>query len=352
VKIGLTYDLRDEYRRLGYGEEETAEFDSVETIQAIENALASLGHNTDRIGHIAALTTRLAAGERWDLVFNIAEGLNRLSREAQVPALLDAFRIPYTFSDPVALALTLHKGMAKHVVRDLGIPTPDFAVAHDHSDLEGIRLPLPLFVKPVAGGSSMGISPAAKICEQGRLLPACRALWTRFRQPVLVESFLEGREFTVGVVGAGSGAKALGVMEILLQPEAEPGVYSYANKRDYQTRVCYRLAERSLAEQAMVLALKVWKGLGCRDAGRVDLRCDSRGELNFLEVNPLAGLHPENSDLVILCRLLGISYQQLIRIIMESVEERLRPDLVFGPLPDGRGSVGLVDGTKVTEPRA
>lgn len=332
MKIGLTYDLRDEYRRLGYGEEETAEFDSLETIQGIESALESLGYQTDRIGHIGALTARLAAGERWDLAFNIAEGLNGLGREAQVPALLDAFRIPYTFSDPVALALTLHKGMAKHVVRDLGIPTPDFAVVHDDFELEGMRLPLPLFVKPVAGGSSMGISPAAKICELESLLPACRELWTRFGQPVLVESFLEGREYTVGVVGTGSGTKALGVMEILLQPEAEPEVYSYANKRDYQTRVCYRLANGGLAERATDLALKVWKGLGCRDAGRVDLRCDSRGELNFLEVNPLAGLHPEHSDLVILCRLLGIGYQQLIRIVMESVEERLRADLKAAPV--------------------
>jgi D-alanine-D-alanine ligase len=324
VNVGITYDLRDEYLRQGCGEEQTAEFDSLETIQAIESALASLGYQTGRIGHIAGLTTRLAAGERWDLVFNIAEGLNGLGREAQVPALLDAFRIPYTFSDPVTLALALHKGMAKHVVRDMGIPTPDFAVVHDDSGLDGIRLSLPLFVKPVAAGSSMGISPAAKICDPGTLLPACRALWKRFRQPVLVESFLAGREFTVGVVGTGSSARALGAMEILLQPEAEPEVYSYANKRDYETRVRYRLADGEVAERAMELALRVWKGLGCRDAGRVDLRCGGSGELNFLEVNPLAGLHPEHSDLVILCRLLDIGYRQLIGIVMESAGERLR----------------------------
>ena len=124
VTVGLTYDLRDDYRRLGYSEEETAEFDSVQTVEALEAALAAAGCRTDRIGSIHQLTRRLADGARWDLVFNIAEGLRGFGRESQVPALLDAYDIPYTFSDPMVLALTLHKGMAKRVVRDLGLPTP------------------------------------------------------------------------------------------------------------------------------------------------------------------------------------------------------------------------------------
>ena len=118
MKIGITYDLRDDYIAEGYTEEETAEFDHPRTIAAIEDTLQSLGYETDRIGHIRALARRLVAGNRWDLVFNIAEGLRGFGREAQVPALLDAWEIPYTFSDPLVLSLTLHKGLTKRVIRD------------------------------------------------------------------------------------------------------------------------------------------------------------------------------------------------------------------------------------------
>ncbi len=128
MTIGLTYDLRSEYLAAGFGEEETAEFDRDDTIDAIETALQELGYETDRIGTARTLTSRLSQGDRWDLVFNIAEGLNGIGREAQVPALLDIFNIPYTFSDPMVMSLTLHKGMTKRIVRDAGIPTVDFHV--------------------------------------------------------------------------------------------------------------------------------------------------------------------------------------------------------------------------------
>ncbi|MBX6321056.1 MAG: D-alanine--D-alanine ligase, partial [Rhodospirillaceae bacterium] len=123
MRIGLTYDLREAYLAAGYGEEETAELDSIETVEAVEGVLRRRGFETDRIGSVRDLAARLVAGDRWDLVFNFAEGLHGIGREAQVPALLDAWRIPYTFSDPLVLSLTLHKGMTKRVVRDAGIPT-------------------------------------------------------------------------------------------------------------------------------------------------------------------------------------------------------------------------------------
>ena len=153
VKIGITYDLRDDYIAEGYTEEETAEFDHPRTIAAIEETLRDLGYETDRIGHLRALTRRLVAGDRWDLVFNIAEGLRGFGREAQVPALLDAWEIPYTFSDPLVLSLTLHKGLTKRVIRDLGIPTPDFAVVETPEEIAAVALPFPLFAKPVAEGT-------------------------------------------------------------------------------------------------------------------------------------------------------------------------------------------------------
>jgi len=264
VKIGITYDLREDYLSRGLAEEDVAEFDSVETIQAIEGALAVLGHQTHRIGSIRSLTSDLAAGQRWDLVFNIAEGQNGFGRESQVPALLDAYDLPYTFSDPIVLGLTLHKAFAKHIVRDKGIDTPDFEVFERDTDLDGFRLPFPVFAKPVVGGSSMGISRASKICDPHALLSACQRLRNRFRQPVLVECFLPGREFTVGIVGTGPAARALGALEILLQPEAEPEIYSYANKRDYERLVRYRMADYGTAQPLMDLGLRVWKGLHCR----------------------------------------------------------------------------------------
>ncbi len=322
MKIGITYDLKEDYLREGYSEEDAAEFDGAETIWAIESSLRSLGHSTDRIGHVRSLAGRLVQGDRWDLVFNIAEGLRGFGREAQVPALLDAFGIPYTFSDPLVLSVALHKGVAKRILRDLGIPTPYFVVVESLSDAAAIDHPFPLFMKPVAEGTSKGISKTSKVWNRTELLSGCAKLLERFLQPVLVEAFLPGREFTVGILGTGSDATALGTAEIVLQQEAEPEIYSFANKKSYQTRVCYRLADDVVAATATKMALAVWKGLGCRDGGRVDFRCDGEGRVNFLEVNPLAGLHPEDSDLVIMSRMKGIPYTTLIESIVASAIKR------------------------------
>ena len=171
--IGMTYDLRKDYLAAGFSEEETAEFDREDTVQAIQQALSDLGHEVDRIGTIKDLTARVGAGERWDMVFNIAEGLRGLGREAQVPALLDAHGIPYTFSDPLVLCLTLHKAMTKCVVRQNGIPTPDFLVVEKMADLETGDLTFPLFVKPVAEGTGKGITVESKVHNQAQLISAC-----------------------------------------------------------------------------------------------------------------------------------------------------------------------------------
>ncbi len=321
MRIGFTYDLRDDYLREGYTAEETAEFDEVETIAAIETALVSLGHTVDRIGGVKNLAARLTGGDRWELVFNYAEGMFGLAREAQVPSLLDAFQIPYTFSDGLVFALTLHKGMTKHVVRSLGIRTPDFAVVSSLSDVAAIRLPYPLFVKPVAGGSSVGVSAASHVTDAASLAATCRALLDRYRQPALVETFLPGREFTVGIAGTGARARVIGVLEVTLTGDAEAHGYSYANKKQVNAR--YQLVSEGPAAEAADLALQAWNGLGCRDLGRVDCRCDRDGHPHFLEVNPLAGLHPVLGDLVILAKLAGVSYTQLIESIVASACERI-----------------------------
>lgn len=322
MKIGLTYDLRRDYLLQGYGEEETAEFDKPETIDAIEAALKELGFATERIGHVQDLVAKLAAGRRWDLVFNIAEGLYGFAREAQVPALLDAYQVPYTFSDPLVLALTLHKGMTKRIIRDLGLPTADFFVVEGEADIDRVNLAFPVFAKPVAEGTGKGINAASKIVSRDQLTAACRSLLARYRQPVLVEAFLPGREFTVGIIGSGAEAEVVAVLEVVLRAEAETDAYSYTHKENYQHMVEYRLVEDDAAMRARAVALAAWRGLGCQDAGRVDLRADAQGVVHFMEVNPLAGLNPQHSDLPILCRLAGMSFQQLIEKIMRSALKR------------------------------
>ncbi len=321
--VGLTYDLRQDYLALGFSEEEVAEFDSQATLDAIEKTLRSLGLRTDRVGNLRSLVERLAQGAKWDLVFNIAEGLHGFGRESQVPGLLDYYGVPYTFADPLTAALTLHKGMAKRVVRDSGVPTPDFAVVENEAQIAAVGLGFPLFAKPVAEGTGRGVNPASKANNREQLTAVCRELLARYQQPVLVETYLPGREFTVGILGTGDGAHSLGVMEVELLQSAEAEVYSYLNKEECESRVRYALVNDKQAVKAAEVALDAYRALGCRDAGRVDLRSDAAGLPQFMEINPLAGLHPEHSDLPILCTLAGITYRELIGGIVDSACRRL-----------------------------
>ncbi len=323
MRIGLTFDLRAEYLAMGWSAEDAAEFDTEATIQSIESGLRALGHEMVRIGRCQALAQRLAAGERWDLVFNFCEGARGRSREAQVPALLECFDIPYTFCDPVTAGLTLDKALAKRVVRDAGLPTADFLLVEEIADLKSLTLPFPLFAKPVAEGTGKGVD-AASICRDRAALEAtCRRLIERFRQPALVEEFLPGREVTVGLVGTGRDARALGVMEVRLLQSAEKGVYSYQNKEQCERHVEYRLVEPGpFSDEAADVALACYRLLGCRDAARLDLRADAQGRPNFIEANPLAGMNPSHSDLPILNGLLGNTYQDLLAEILRSALKR------------------------------
>jgi D-alanine-D-alanine ligase len=325
MKVGITFDLRKQYLERGFTEEETAEFDSEATINFLEETIGALGHEVTRIGNIYELTNRLAAGERWDLVFNVAEGLYGRSREAQVPAILEAFNILYTFSDPLTLALSLDKAAAKSVMRDAGIPTPDFFLIKTLSDLESLpaKLEYPLFIKPVAEGTGKGVTPESIVAGPGELKVQAAALLKRHRQPVLVETYLPGREFTVGLLGTDGKARAVGVLEVELLETAEPLVYSYVNKELCEEKVLYKLVtDEETIRECSEMALRSYLELGCRDAGRVDLKTGADGKLYFLEINPLAGLHPTHSDLPIVCSKVGISYPSLISGIIDSAMER------------------------------
>ena len=327
LTIGLTYDLRSTYLAEGFSEEETAEFDRDDTLDAIESTLQSLGYRTERIGHGRQLAAALVAGWRWDLVFNIAEGMYGSGREAQVPALLDMYQIPYTFSDPLVMGLTLHKGMTKHVIRDAGVPTSDFMVVENAAEAGNIKFAPPYFVKPVAEGTGKGVTPQSIVRRRRELAAVCLRLIDAYRQPVIVEQFLPGREFTTGIVGTGNNASVIGTIEVHLLENAEADVYSYVNKEQCESRVEYRAVrpgDDPVVAYAERVAMSAWRALGCRDAGRIDLRCDDRGRPQFIEVNPLAGIHPEHSDLPIICNHLGIPYRDLIGWIVNSASTRIQ----------------------------
>jgi D-alanine-D-alanine ligase len=322
--VGLTYDLRDDYLKEGFTEEQTAEFDRESTIKALDDAIKSNGYTTERIGNIKALTKKLADGRKWDLVFNICEGLyGKYSRESQVPALLDAYNIPYTFSDPLMIAVSLKKDLTKIIAQSFGVKTPAFAVINTKNDIDKINLEYPLFVKPIAEGTSKGVTSRSKVSNKQELHDSCIELLDRFNQPVLVETYCTGREFTCGIIGTGENAQYIGSLEVVLKGSAEKNAYTYKNKENCEELIEYRLlTDDSLNEKIKALTLKIWNIFGFRDAGRLDFMIDSNGELNFIEANPLAGLHPEHSDLPILCSKAGIKYNDLIGRIIKSALQR------------------------------
>jgi D-alanine-D-alanine ligase len=326
MRIGVTYDLRDDYRALGLSEEETAEFDAEETIAAVCDALRGLGHEPVRIGHVKSLAAALVAGQRWDAVFNICEGLKGVAREAQAPALLEAYDVPYMFSDPLTLALALDKAMAKRVARDLGVKVADFAVIESEADIARVRLPFPLFLKPVAEGSGKGVGAMSKVDDAAGLARSAADLLARFRQPVLVEEFLPGREFTVGITGTGAEGQVLGVMEIVPKEKYIGHGYGFENKETWEDKLSVVRATDDAARAAGAVALNAWRALRCRDGGRVDIREDRDGQPCFIEVNPLAGIRPGYSDLCFIAEFEGLTYTQLIGRFVDAFLRR-HPDL-------------------------
>jgi len=322
-RVGLTYDHKEDYLAAGFAPEDVMEFDSEDTIAALAATITELGNDVVRVGRGVELARRLAAGERWDLVFNFAEGVRGRSREAQVPALCELFDQPYTFADPLTCAVTLDKGIAKRIVRDAGLATAAFEVIASADEASRVALPAPLFVKPIAEGSSKGVTARSLVRDVARLPEVCEELISTFRQPVLVETFLPGRELTVGILGNGARTRVVGAMEVEFTSTAEVEAYTALNKDEYLERVSYRLiTEEPLASGARSLALGVYRTLGCRDAARVDVRCDAAGVPCFLEVNPLPGLNPVRSDLPIMSRLAGMSFVDLMGSILEEAALR------------------------------
>jgi D-alanine-D-alanine ligase len=235
-------------------------------------------------------------------------------------------RIPYTHSDPLTLALTLDKNMAKRVVAAAGVATPRAVVLEGAASALDHGLGFPVIAKPLFEGSSMGIRAASRVETAPDLHRLVGRLLQDYGQPVLVEEFCPGPEYTVGVLGTGAGARVLAVMEIAPR-HVPPGdfVYSLEVKRDFENQVEYVVPPRRAPEVLRAverLALQAYRALGCRDIGRVDVRTAADGEPQFLEVNPLPGLNPRSADVAIMARRIGVGYEELIGAIVRGACER------------------------------
>lgn len=319
MKVGLTFDLRSWYLDRGYSMEDTAEFDKQETVDAIDTALRKMGFETEPVGNCFQLIEALNAGRTWDLVFNIAEGLYGDGRESVVPAILDQYKIPYVFSGPVILGVSLNKYLTRLIVSAAGVPVSPGMLISSRDDIKKCNLEYPLFIKPVSEGTGKGITEKNLLNSPAELKEVAEYLLVRFNQPALVEEYLPGREFTVGVIGTGEEAIAIGGMEIECRNNYP---YSVEFKENYQEYCKYIPMAKEFTEECKTVALNVWKALGGVDGGRVDVKADRNGIMCFMEVNPLAGLHPVHSDLPILSRMIDIDYQSLIEMIMKSALKR------------------------------
>ncbi len=323
-RVGLLYNLK----RIdpSSGDDRDAEFDSPTTVHAIARAIEAQDCEVVLLEATAELVRELPAAEI-DVGFNIAEGLAGRSREAQVPALLDLLGIAYTGSEPAVLSLTLDKGLAKRVVAQAGVATPEWAAWRRVPK----RLPdwvrFPLMVKPLAEGSSKGVEAASVAEDEAGLRELVGALVERYHQPALVERFLPGREFTVGLLGSGR-PRVLPPMEIVFEGQASPlPIYSFAHKTGAEGGVRYEVPARiddGLRQSLERTARRAYTALGCRDVGRIDLRLDGDGRVNFIECNPLPGLTPGWSDLCLIAEAAGMSYEQLIGAILAPALRRAR----------------------------
>ncbi len=314
--------------------DEFAEWDSPATIAAVESALSLLG-NVIRLEAKADFPERLRHA-RPDIVFNIAEGFHGVNREAHVPAICEFYGIPYSGSDPFTLALCLDKGRTKETLTFHGIPTPKFAVVEKLEGLKAVagKLPFPLFVKPLHEGSSKGITDSNLCWDRTHLFKQADFLLESYRQPVLVEEYLPGKEFTCAVLGNGNEATVLPIvgMNFDALPKGALPIYSFDAKfvwdRPENPLDIFQCPARITKElQASIerVTLDAFRVLACRDWARIDVRLDAFGRPNVLEVNPLPGILPDpadNSCLPKAARAAGIGYEELVQSCLKHAAAR------------------------------
>lgn len=324
LRIGLAYNLKRQAPAQGGVDDDEAEYDSPTTIGAIRDAIASHGHTVVELEANGSFPRALLASEV-DLVFNVAEGARGRSREAQVPALLELLGVPYTGSDPTCLVVTLDKAIAKAMVRQAGVRTPAGVVMISGAEPLPPGFAFPAIVKPVAEGSSKGVLPNSVATSEAEARAMARAIAQRYRQGALVEEYLPGREFTVGLLG-GPEPEVLPPMEIVLSTREAHPVYSFDHKLEPNGEVRYEAPARvtpELDRELREVAAAAFAALGCRDVGRIDLRLDAEGRVAFIECNPLPGLTPGWSDLCLIAEATGLDYRALIGRILEPAIARL-----------------------------
>jgi D-alanine-D-alanine ligase len=324
LRVGLTYNMRRS-RALSSDQDHDAEYDTPQTIAAIREAIESYGHTVVELEATPELSTLLPAAAV-DVVFNIAEGMSGRNREAQVPALLELLDIPYTGSDPAAMALALDKSLAKRIVAQAECPTPISMVMRTGDEPLAKGLFFPLMVKPVAEGSSKGIVGRSVVESETELRDAARELIQKYKQDALVENFLPGREFTVALLGE-TKPKALPPLEVIfLDKSLKHPIYDFDSKF-IGGRTTYNVPAKvddAVMREIESVAMRAFAALGVRDYGRVDLRMDARGQVNFIECNPLPGLSPGFSDMCLIADAVGISYRTLIGEILAPCIRRYR----------------------------
>ncbi len=339
-RVALLYNLKEHVPLAPDAPEDAlAEYDTVETIAALEEALIAGGHTVIPLEADETLLDTLRRA-RVDLCFNLAEGLRGDAREAHVPALLEMLGIPYTGSRVLAHALSLDKAATKRVWRDVGLPTPPFQVLRYGEEPLDPGLRFPLFVKPVAEGSGMGIGAGSVVRDEASLRERVRQMIRRYRQPALVEGFLPGREFTVGLIGNrlgpgeappsplydARGFHVFPILEIDLSPVREAGgLYTSQVKTDMPLAATYHCPaplEAALTREIQDLAVAAFEAIGALDVARVDLRLGADGRPYLLEINTLPGLNPTYSDIVLAARSEQVSYIELINEIVDLAARR------------------------------
>ncbi len=344
MKIGFLYSSKNGMasslakRRLDELREEDdppldllAECDSDETLLAIGKALGER-HVVFPIEADEESYFRLKE-LRPDLVFNIAEGLFGPNRESHIPSMCEVLDIPYTGSDPMTLGICLDKSRAKEILSYHRIPTPAFWVVEPGESLpEEIRLPA--IVKPLYEGSSMGVKNNSVVKTRAELDTRVQKVQSLYKQPVIVEQFLSGREFTVGVLGNPPNLEVLPIVEIdhsQLPTEANP-IYSYEAKwvwdqpeKPLEIFKCPAELSPDLKARIETVVRRTCEILRIRDWCRIDIRLDERGEPNILEINPLPGVLPnpeDNSCLPKAARTAGYSYSALLHRVVDEAAAR------------------------------
>jgi D-alanine-D-alanine ligase len=310
------------------------EWDEPETIDAVALALRAFGEVV-LLEAVGDFPQRLARA-RVDFLFNMAEGATGPSRESHVPAIAEFLGVPYLASDPLTLALALHKGRAKEVFLARGIPTAPFRLVESDDDLARLdELRYPVFLKPAWEGSSKGIAEANYATDAGAARRRAREILAAYRQPVLVEEYLPGDEFTVAVLGNGAEARALPIIRYRFEtlPEGALPIMGYEAKwvwderaRPLEVLECPARIPAALALRVADTALAAVRALGCRDWARVDIRLDGDGIPNVVEVNPLPGIIPnpaDNSCFPCAARAVGMDYDELIQKVTQIAWRRL-----------------------------